>query len=215
MKTLTIFLLLTAFSVSLIAQNTIKIGRDDDQKIHTIFKKEKRDGFYGSLSVGYSPIDNKDGLTFSSRGCWIMDHFFSMGIGGTAFINQLENIPLGIDVTTPNKELSLAGGYGGLIVEPILFPLKPLHLSFPILIGAGGAGSYNDYDYYSSYSVYSNGDFFWVIEPQAELELNLTRWLRFALYAGYRYTSELNIEGISKDALRGYSFGATTKIGLF
>jgi hypothetical protein len=214
MKALITFFVLTAFSISLVAQNTIRISRDDDQKIHTIFKKEKRDGFYGSLSTGYSLIDNKDGMTFSSRGCWIMDHFFSMGIGGTAFINQLDNIPLGFDVTSSN-EISLAGGYGGLIVEPIIFPLKPLHLSFPIMVGAGGAASFNDYEYFSSYSVYSNGDFFWVVEPQAELELNLTRWFRLALYAGYRYTSDLNIEGISKDALRGYSFGVTTKIGLF
>jgi hypothetical protein len=211
MKTILAIFLFIAFSVSLMAQSTIRIGGDDDQKIHTIFKKEKRDGFYGSVSVGYSPIDKKDGMTLSSRGCWIMDHFFSIGIGGTAFLNDLNEIPLGIGSSTDNG-LSLSGGYGGVIFEPIVFPLKPVHLSFPIFVGVGAAGAFTDYTYFSTYSV---NDFFWVVEPQAELELNLTRWFRLAFYAGYRYTSELTIEGISKDALRGYSAGITAKMGLF
>lgn len=211
MKTLIAFFVLTTFSLGLMAQNTIRIGAEEDQKIHTIFKKEKRDGFYGSISAGYSPIDNKDGMTFSSRGCWIMDHFFSIGIGGTAFINNLEEIPFGISSNT-NDETSLSGGYGGIILEPILLPLKPIHLSFPILIGAGGAGTFTDYTYFSTYSI---NDFFWVVEPQAELELNLTRWFRLSFYGGYRYTSDLNIDGISTDALRGYTVGITAKMGLF
>jgi len=211
MKTLIAIFLFTAFSVSLMAQSTIKIGSDEDQKIHTIFKKDKRDGFYGSVSVGYSPLDKKDGITISSRGCWIMDHFFSIGIGGTAFINDLNQIPLGI--TTGSRDgLSISGGYGGVIFEPIVFPLKPVHISFPIFVGAGAVGSFTDYTYFSTYSI---NDFFWVIEPQAELELNLTRWFRLAFYAGYRYTSDIVIEGISTDALRGYSAGLTAKMGLF
>jgi hypothetical protein len=214
MKTLITFFVFIVFSIGLMAQNTIKISSDDDRKINTIFKKEKKDGFYGSVSAGYSLIDNKDGITFSSRGCWIMDHFFSLGIGGTAFVNDIEEIPFGNSLNS-NNSLSLAGGYGGVFFEPILLPLKPVHLSFPILIGAGAAGSFKDYSYFSTYSVSSNGDIFWVVEPKAELELNVTRWFRFAFYAGYRYTSQLNIEGISPNALRGYSAGITAKFGRF
>jgi len=211
MKKLIAIFLFTAFSVTLVAQETMRVGADEDQKIKTIFKKEKRDGFYGSISAGYSPIDNKDAMTFSSRGCWIMDHFFAMGVGGTAFINELDEIPFDLNFHSDNDN-NLSGGYGGIIIEPIVLPLKPIHLSFPILLGVGAAGSFTDYTYFSTYGI---DDFFWVVEPQAELELNLTRWMRLAVYAGYRYTSELDIEGISKDALRGYSTGVTIKMGLF
>jgi len=197
---------------NLFAQENIVIGGDHDQEIKTIFKKEKRDGFYGAFSAGYSPIDKKDGLTFGARGCWIMDHFFSFGVGGAGFINELDAMGLGFYSESNNNVTSLAGGYGGIILEPILLPLKPVHLSFPILIGAGAAGAFKNYDYFSTYYV---DDFFWVVEPQAELEINFTRWLRFAVYAGYRYTSELDIADISKDALRSYSVGATIKMGMF
>ena len=211
MKTFVIFTLIMFITSNLFAQEIIKAERTNDQEIHTLFKKEKRDGFYGAFSIGYSPIDNKNAMTVSSRGCWIMDHFFSLGIGGTAFVNNLEGLNLNFSDQS-NNGTNLAGGYGGIILEPILLPLKPLHLSFPIMIGVGATGKFDNYSYFSTYLV---NDFFWVVEPQAEVEVNFTRWLRLSIYAGYRYTSELNITDISKDALRGYSTGVTIKMGLF
>jgi hypothetical protein len=211
MKKSIAIVLFTVFSVSLMAQETMRVSADDDQEIKTIFKKEKRDGFYGAVSVGYSPIDKKDGLTLSSRGCWIMDHIFAIGVGGSAFINELDELPIDINLHSDNDK-NLTGGYGGIVVEPIVMPLKPIHLSFPILLGVGAAGSFTNYTYFSTYAI---DDFFFVIEPQAELELNINRWMRLALFAGYRYTTDIDIEGISKDALRGYSAGLTVKMGLF
>lgn len=211
MKTFVVLILIMFITSNLFAQEIIKAERTNDQEIHTLFKKEKRDGFYGAFSIGYSPIDNKNAMTVSSRGCWIMDHFFSLGIGGTAFVNNLEGLNLNFSDQS-NNGTNLAGGYGGIILEPILLPLKPLHLSFPIMIGVGATGKFDNYSYFSTYLV---NDFFWVVEPQAEVEINFTRWLRLSLYAGYRYTSELNITDISKDALRGYSTGVTIKMGLF
>lgn len=211
MKTSIITFIILLIGCNLFAQENIKISSDDNQEIKTIFKKDKKDGFYGAFSAGYSSIDHKDGVTFSARGCWIMDHCFSFGVGGTGFINELNQIGFGLNSQT-NNDLKLAGGYGGIILEPIILPLKPVHLSVPILVGAGAAGSFKDYDYFSSYYV---NDFFWVIDPQLELEVNFTKWLRVALYGGYRFTSELNIAGISKDALRGYSAGLTIKMGMF
>jgi len=210
------------FTISSFSQKTIRIDDDENeetqyvqnekQEIKTLFSKEKRDGFYGSLSVGYSPIDNKYGITTSMRGCWIMDHFFSLGVGGTAFVNGIDQINFDLLSGSSDNENNLAGGYGGVIFEPILLPLKPIHLSFPLLVGVGAASSFYYLEYYSSINV---SDYFWVVEPTAELEVNFTKWLRLALFASYRYTSELKIENISKDALRSYSAGVTVKVGLF
>lgn len=214
MKTLLTSLIILTFTTSLLAQESMTISGDsifEKNKIKTVFSKEKNDGFYGAFSIGYSPIDDKNALTASARGCWIMDHFFSFGIGGTAFMNQIEEFTSD-DILLNNDEVNLAGGYAGIILEPILLPLKPVHLSFPVLIGVGAAGNFSDYTYFSTYMV---DDFFWVVEPQAELELNLTRWFRLALYGGYRLTSKLNIEGISATALQNYSAGITIKMGLF
>ncbi len=214
MKTLIFTITIFLFSVSLFAQKTIKIDDEsnDSQEVKTLFKKDKRDGFYYSVSAGYAPIDNKNGVVTSMRGSWIMDHFFAIGVGGTAFINELDELDLDLLLSNEPGDLNLAGGYGGIIFEPMIFPLKPIHLSFPVLVGVGAASAFENYSYYSSLNI---SDFFWVVEPMAELEVNFTSWLRIAVYGGYRFTSDLDIDGISKDALRNYSAGLTLKMGLF
>lgn len=216
MKTIIATLIAMFFVGQLFAQKTINYDNINDQEINTLFKKNKRDGFYGAFSMGYSPIDNKDGLVVSTRGSWIMDHWFAFGIGATGFVNnvdQLDNYGYNYSSSaTTNNDPSLVGAYGGIILEPMLAPLKPIHVSFPILIGAGVATTF-DNNYYYSYN-YAE-DFYTVVEPGIELEVNFTKWLRFAAYGTYRYTSKIDIDNVSPDALRSYSVGLIAKIGLF
>jgi hypothetical protein len=197
--------------------NLEEYDKKHDERVHTLFNKEKRDGFYFSVSTGYSPIDNKDGMTFSTRGCLIMDHVFAIGFAGTGFLNNIGAIDNQIIYEDGNSEsgsgaYTLAGGYGGLVLEPILFGLKPVHLSFPIVMGIGAATSFDSW-----YNTYYNSDesIFFVAEPMVELEINFTRFMRIAAYASYRFTSDLSIENVSSDALRNYSAGVTVKFGLF
>ncbi len=180
-----------------------------NHEIQTVFNRNKRNGFYGSISLGYSPIDNKHGAVFSSRGCIIMDRWFAIGLGGTAFINNIDKIN---NIYTPNNQDNLTGAYGGLVLEPIAFPMKPLHISFPVLIGGGVVVPFNEYNH-TTYNYIE--DYYFVIEPGIELEVNFTRWLRIAAFATYRHTSEIEIPEVSKNALRSYSTGLTFKIGLF
>ena len=122
---------------------------------------------------------------------------------------------------------SLAGGYGGLLIEPILAGTSPVHLSFPVLIGAGGVtltDFYNLDDWQSPFSNYEyDYDAFFVVEPGVELELNVTRFFRLAAAVSYRYTSEIELLGfedlingpVAPNALRGFNYGLTFKFGKF
>ncbi|MDA3817310.1 MAG: hypothetical protein PF486_08030 [Prolixibacteraceae bacterium] len=211
---LTIFLL----AMPAMAQQVIKIDdyeqeKNNDDEIQTIFKRSNRDGFYGAISVGYSPIDNTDGMVFSSRGCWIMDRWFGIGLGGTGFVNNLNQIEDYLLENSFNDRSYLAGGYGGIVIEPILASRKPVHLSFPILLGGGAIAPVSDDTHTQPYSDIE--DVYFVAEPGIELEVNFTKWLRIAAFATYRYTSDIDIENVSKDALRSYSAGLTFKVGLF
>ena len=42
---------------------------------------------------------------------------------------------------------TLAGGYGGIFIEPILGGTKPVHVSFPVLFGVGGVTLIENYGY--------------------------------------------------------------------
>jgi len=194
-KIVTTILIAIAFTGSVFAQKYFGIDGYHNEDINTVFKKEKRDGFYWGYSTGYSPINNDNGLVFTTRGGWIMDHWFSFGIAGAGFVNNFDNLDLYSYQSSGSSDIySLVGGYGGFYLGPILFPLKPVHLSFPVVFGVGAAAKINNY-YYNDFV--DNGDLFYLVEPGIELEVNFTKWMRIAFFGTYRIASEINILNIA------------------
>ncbi len=187
----------------------------DNDQIQTIFSKNKSNGAYGALTFAYSQIDGKDAFISGARGAFIFDHSLAIGLGGYGFVNNLdyyyyyENHPL---------NYTLAGGYGGIFVEPIVAGKKAVHLSFPVLFGMGGVALIEDYGWQSwEYDPFNelDHDVFFVIEPAVELEFNLTRWFTTAATLSYRYTSNIDLYETDANVLNGLNFGLTCKFGKF
>lgn len=208
---------------------TIVFGPDDniqdptqpEEETYVSYKRNRelktlfghgRQGFYGALSTACTQIDNKYGLSVSARGTWLVDRSFGIGIGGTGFINQAGDILYWLADSYPLRNNTLTGGYGGVIVEPILLPRFPVHLSFPVLLGVGAVSTVDEL-YYQGY--FDVNDVFLVAEPHVELEFNLTHFARFGLFGSYRFTTKLNSQTISEQALKGLSAGVILKLGLF
>jgi hypothetical protein len=183
-----------------------------NDEVQTIFSRNKSNGGYGAINVGYTQINGKDALISGVRGAFIFDHSFAIGLGGYGFVNNFDYNYKGV---TPEEKFSLAGGYGGIFIEPIIGGRKPVHLSFPILIGMGGIALVNNYSWDWGYDYTYDDDFFFVVEPAVELEFNLARFFRLALAASYRFTSEIEMYQTDKDVLNGFNFGATFKFGKF
>jgi len=196
-------------------------------------EKQKIDnGGYGSVSAGWTQIDGKDAMVIGARAAWIANHHFSLGLAGRGFFNNFNNDTYYDPDYDPNYDptYSLSGGYGGLLLEPIIAPMSPVHVSFPILIGAGGVATTPvnwHYIDYSNYYYYSN-DAYFVIEPGVDLEFNITKFFRIALGGSYRYTSDIYLQhkylndldetvykNVSKDALRGFNVDLSLKFGWF
>jgi hypothetical protein len=188
-------------------EEQIRTRRDDDMM--TLLGSSNAIGGYGGLSMLYSQIDSRDAFVFGARGAAIMGHSFAIGFGGSGFVTDIffdENL---------NLDANLAGGYGGIFFEPIILPKYPVHLSIPVLIGAGGiAYSSIDRGWEENWYV-EDSEAFFVVEPGAEIELNITRFFRFSLGAYYRYTSNIDLLNTPKDALNGFSFGVNLKFGKF
>ncbi len=206
-------------------------GSKTTQEYKTLFNsgnsnKEIVHGGYGAVLFNYSQIDGKDAFLAGMRGMWIINHGLGIGVGGYGFVNDLEYQP-------PPSSLSdnsnfLAGGYGGLVIEPIFWAKHPVHISVPVLIGAGGVANIRNYyypypQYPDDYNYYSeDAAAYFVLEPGLELELNMVKFLRIGLGAYYRYTSDINLNTwdgaeyaeFSPD-LKGFSFGLSLKFGKF
>jgi hypothetical protein len=198
------------------------------QNINTLFGKNGgkiEHGGWGGFTVGYTRVGGKDAFLSGGRGGWLIDHHFTLGLGGYGFFS---NIHYNGQYQPTIDNYSLGGGYGGLLLEPIIFPFNPVHISFPILIGGGGAvvidemnyqGSHHNYNDYGSY----NSCF--VLESGVDVEVNVVKFFRVAFNVSYRYTSDLTLDyysilgvkefSVPSDALRGFNVGLTMKFGKF
>ena len=183
-------------------------------EFQTLFGNEKHNGAYGAFTIGYSEIDQKQAVLFGGRFEWIIGHSIGLGFGGNGFINEFHYEP------ALNSDVFLTGGYGGFYIEPILMPNFPVHLAFPILLGAGGISyATDDWDNHHS-NMIEDTEAFLIAEPGAEIELNLTRYFRLALGTSYKFTTPFNVglpnsANVSADALKGFSFLMTFKFGRF
>jgi hypothetical protein len=183
------------------------------QEIKTLFGRNRSGGFYGSFTTGYTSVDNENALLFGGRFSWLANHSIGIGIGAMGFINEY-HYDANLD-----KDVFLAGGYGGLYLEPILFPRFPIHLSFPTLFGAGGVSYVSDNFNYDGNFV-EDSEAFLIIEPSAEIELNLTKFCRLAFGVSFRFPSSFDV-GLSgspvatAQSLKGISYGITFKFGKF
>ena len=184
-----------------------------NKEIKTLLGRNRSGGAYGSFTMGYSMIDNKNAVLVGGRLSWIASHSIGIGIGGTGFLNEFHYEP------SIDRDVFLTGGYGGIYIEPILLPRSPVHLSFPVLLGAGGI-SYVSNDPDINNHLIEDSELFLLIEPSAELELNLTRHFRLAFGVSYRFPTPFNV-GISgtpsanAEALKGKSYMVTFKFGKF
>ena len=189
-------------------------SQEDYKEIKTLFSRGKLShGAYAGFSVNYTQIDDKDGLLIGARAAWIIDHGLAIGFVGQGFANDIYFD----DIIEGETHVGLAGGYGGLLIEPIIFPNFPVHISVPILIGAGGVSYIDDYYYNDQYGHYDSydTDAFFVVEPGIELELNLVKFIRLGAGAYYRHTSDIHLINTDKDVLNGFSTGISLKFGKF
>jgi hypothetical protein len=157
-----------------------------------------------------------------AQGEWVLGHSLGIGITGVGFTSDFT--PVGEDY------YALSGGYGGMIIEPIILGWFPVHISLPVVIGGGGVASYAtsgdlwDYDNFEPY--FGEYAIFFVAEVGAELEFNLVRSFRLTFFGNYRWTTDLNMQpmyGLEEPspypvdpyALQGWSAGMRFKFGSF
>jgi hypothetical protein len=183
----------------------------DDFK--TIFGNDGSNGGYGGFSFGYASVANRDAVILGGRGAWIIDHCFALGMGGEGYVSDKRYISNKNDTA-----YNYAGGQGGILLEPIIFPNFPVHLSVPVLCGAGGIAYARSIDnkHNSSWDHYvEDTETYVFIKPGIEIELNLTRHVRLSIGAYYLYTSKIILSNTSKDALNNYSGMISLKFGDF
>jgi len=239
MKNNTFLLLIFAicFSSAAFSQDTLRLfGHKDSQKskpvpdtvvkaqpvytsnpneIQTLTGPGRNVGFYFGFHSEYSQIAGYDAFGAGGTFAMIANHGLAIGFSGKGFFTEpYERVP------GSNTSYSYTGGYGGFLIEPIIFPKFPVHVSFPILLGAGGIAKSTliNYEYPYDYTevFIEDAEAFLIAEPGMELEFNVTRWMRMGLGASYRFTTNLESNSsFESNPMNGFTGGFSLKFGKF
>jgi hypothetical protein len=196
----------------------------EDQPMRTLLGGDKpmHHGGWGGPTTHFTRINGKEALLVGVRGGWLIDHRVTIGFAGHGLVTPLSNSAYDAHLIASGEELirksNLHLGYGGLLIEPIIAYRSPVHVSLPIIIGAGGVGySYNSRfpESFDQLDYRDDVQAFFVVEPGIELEFNVISLVRLGLGASYRYTTDLDLPATAKDALHGFNMGLTVKVGCF
>ena len=171
-----IFLFVVVLLIFTLSSLSAQTNTDKGNEIKTIFGTERSRGGYGAFSFGYTQINDNNTYILGGRGAAIFNHY--LAVGGAAY--GFFNINTYLD---DNFYTGLVGGYGGLLVEPIIFAKFPVHLSLPMILGGGVVSRYVE-------DIFSTTGYF-IFVPGAELEFNVSRRFRLALGVDYRITTNI------------------------
>ncbi|MBT1686838.1 hypothetical protein [Dawidia soli] len=212
MKKHYIIMLLLAAAGNLFAQQ--ETTEEQPQTVFS-FKSVQSSGFYGAVTNASTSINgeyaNLNGLYF---GYFVNQKLF-VGIAGAATNTSLR-VPEA-HKTIAGADLRYQYGHFGLMTEYVMNSNKKVHFAFNLLSGAGFTAQYLDRERderrYKNYS--HDTDFFVVLEPGAQVEVNLTRWMRVSPGISYRQTIGSDAKGLGDSDLSNVSGNVTLKFGKF
>lgn len=211
--------------LSLLAASNSIIAQDSESKIRTLIGNDHKidHGGWGAPTLAYTNILDQDALLVGIRGGWIIDHVLTIGIAGYGLVTEVNNAAYDEYLIEQGRiedgTSRFQTGYGGLLIEPIIAYSSPIHVSLPIIIGAGGYGYTRQHVFHEwdneSHSYIEDAHAFFVLESGIDLEFNIIPILRLGLGVSYRYTSDLQMEATPADALQGWNGSMSIKIGAF
>ncbi len=134
----------------------------------------------------------------------ILNHAFSLGIAGYGLASN-------VDADAPYDNHNIMMGYYGLLPEYIFRAQKLINMSVAALIGGGGIRVQDPSVTYMDHDM----DTFFVVEPELTLYLNVVKYFRIGLGAGYRFTRGVDRKELSDSEIGGFTANLTLQFGVF
>lgn len=193
-----LFITLIIFCFQLFAQEKTLIGGE-----------EISNGGFGAPVIKYTQIYNEPAVLVGGRGGWIINHTFVLGGGGYGLANQIN-----ADYFINSNQAYIHFGYGGLELEYIILSDQIFHFSIYSLIGAGGINFSDEFEGDWDGHHHSSDSFF-ILEPAANIELNIISFFRINAGVSYRYISGVNYYNLQNSDFAGFSGVLALKFGKF
>ncbi len=165
-------------------------------------------GGYGAIMVHYARLNDRDGVLGGVEGALLVDHRLAVGLAGYGWSNE-QRLRASQNINRPFMQF----GYGGLLIRyHVYIPESPVLISAAALVGGGAVGLTQDLNRQVRRE---NSDSFFIFEPQLGVHVNVTRWMRVGIDAGYRVTSGIGKFGFRNSDFNGVSLGGNIGFGWF
>ncbi|MDM7925220.1 MAG: hypothetical protein QUS35_04290 [bacterium] len=184
-------------------------GREEE----TLLSGPVTSGGFGGPVVKMTRMHDSFGVLIGGRGGWIINHTLSLGGGGYGLVSRIR-VPEGVSGL---RDPVLRVGYGGFEVGYTPRSDRLIHPALSLLIGGGSAGTRESWeeDLDDDWEDDPSLDSFFILEPGAAVELNLTRFMRVDAGVSCRFVSGLERDGLAESAIGGPSAVLTFKFGSF
>ena len=183
------------------------------QQPQTLFGNDVSFGGFGGPVIKFSDVAGDLGVWVGGRGGGIINldqnHAFSLGGGGFALVTE-HRVPVP-EYGDPGTDFFGMNFYGGFIMEYTNRSYQLAHFTISSLIGGGGL-MIRDRDFED---VDHSANRYFVFEPGAHLEVNITHFLRVAAGLSYRMTSGISRAGFTDNDFSGINGSITIKFGRF
>ncbi len=181
------------------------------QTPETLFDDDIRHGGYWAPVYGATSINGQFAYLRGSRWAWVInfrgEHSVNLGMGRYRTYTSFDPVDWNIqDVEEPD----LKTRYRGFELEYVNQTYRLFHFSAHTLVGSGTVRYDNGAD-----ELDKTSDQYFVLQPAASLNLNVTRWFRLTGSAAYRYVGDLNLEGTSGSDLGGFLGFVGLRFGKF
>jgi hypothetical protein len=186
MKTQISFFLLLGFTLVTLV---MKAQESQDTTKYLLSEKTEISGFGGPF-VEFSAIDNQFAVCLGGG--------FGFMINKTAFLggyfegivtNQyMEDLNIYVNIEKPKVSFEHGGFWLGYVYKH----KKPVHGGVSLKLGWGEISLDGDGYEYDPDLDYDYTDKIFTIIPQAELEMNMTRWFRINVGIGYRWVTGID-----------------------
>ncbi len=185
----------------------------ESSEIDFLFKKHevRFTGAYMSPEMKFSKVNGDNALFIG--GHLAANFNRKMSYGFAAYVNVLKN-EFSVD---PDMTLRTGFGYVGMFNEYVMYSERKVHLTFPMVIGVGGVTvwdknedlvegeEWNDVETSAAF----------VFEPGINVEVNLTKFMRFTAGASYRLVRKSDLVHLSDKDLSCFAVNAGFRFGFY
>ena len=215
-KIIFIFLIFCSGSFAF-AQRYMDTNDPKDEEVKSLLSKKNDLNAFGAADLKVGDLKGERGLLVGAYGGFIINRRYLFGVAGYGLVTNVA-----FEGTVPGqteaKQLNLHGGYGGVLIGGTIAPRELIHISIPIILGAGSL-EVVDKDFFinnpadSEFTV--ENTVFFVAEPGIEVEFNITKYFRLGAGMTYRYVSGTELENVQDEDVSGTTAMISFRFGRF